>query len=229
MSCIATSVPGRTGAGVGRVGAPKAHALDLSVFGIIDLQRVGVRNAGIIAAVHQHGDGEPGQIALGTARFEPVGCAENIAESDNAPEFRVAAAAGGGEDGFGTVLLLCLNEFVGNEVDGFVPGDALPLVFAAFADAEHGIFVAVGIVKRLDAGKAFGAHSPLAHGRIGVAFQLDHPAVFHRSDDCTIGNAGTARGLDSDDFIPLAGADIGFACRTEDGFRCKVDIQANSL
>ena len=184
------------GAGVGGGRPPEHQGLDGGLVGEVELQRVGIGNAGIHPAVH-HGVGQhPGQIALGAARLEPVGRAEDVAEAGDAPDLRVAAAAGGAGHRLRSVLLPHLHQALCDVLQRLVPGGAAPLVFPPLARADERILVAVGVIEGLDARQALGAHAPLAHRILRVALELDHPAVAHRGQHAAVGDAGPAAGLD---------------------------------
>ena len=199
LDALGTQVRERTaaarGAAVGDVRAPHDEALHLGV-GIVDLTRLFVGDRRRRAAVH-HVVGEGArQEALGAARLVEVRRAEGIRNARNAAECGVAATARREEDGFGAVFATDLLHLAGDRVDRLLPGNALPLVLAALADAHERILVAVRVIERADAGQALGAHGAVAHRIVGVALELHHAAVAHVRKNGAVVNARATAGLD---------------------------------
>lgn len=64
----------------------------------------------------------------------------------------------------------------GDVVEHSIPGDALPLAFAAFAGTLERVQDSVGVGDLVDRGRAFGAVSPAGSGVVGVALELAHAA-----------------------------------------------------
>ena len=136
------------------------------------------------------------QVALRAAGLEEVAAAPYGEEARRAEELRVAAAARGAHEALRALLLVVLPHHVRDLVDGLFPGDALPFVGAALADALHGVLDAVGVVQRLDAGETLRAGCALVHGVVRVAFELDDLAVAHVRDHAAVVEAGAADGPD---------------------------------
>lgn len=81
-------------------------------------------------------------------------------------------------DGAGAVLRFDLLDVLFDDIVGFVPRDAFPLVFAAvFAGALHGIDDAVGMVHVLDQIEARGVQAPLVDRMLLVPLDLDEVAL----------------------------------------------------
>ena len=96
------------------------------------------------------------------------------------------------------VLGLDLQDLVGDGVEGFIPGDALPLARAA-PDLAHRILDPVRAVDRARIGVAFHAQAAVGEGRLGRALdELEH-AILHVADDAAgvvaVAWAGVAEGL----------------------------------
>lgn len=127
---------------------------------------------------------------------------------------RVTAAARGGHNGLGAVLFSGFHHLVRDDIDRFIPADAFPFVFAAFADTDHRVLVAVRMVKRVDAGKAFGAERAFAHRIVRIAFDFDNPSVANMRADTAVMDTGSACRRDDLSVIFLIGVLLRrtFAC-----------------
>ena len=191
---------GRRGCMLSRAGAPHHVGVD-GHGGVVQLGAAGVGDGGVTYAVDQRHGVVARQVALRATRLEHVARAPEVAETRRAEELRVAAAARGAEETFEAGFVLHVHERVGDGVDGFLPADALPLVAATFAHALHGVLVAVGVIQRLNAREALGAHSALGHGVGRVAFELDDAAVLHVRDDAAVRDAGAARRVHELDLV----------------------------
>ena len=183
---------GGTGAVVGRTNAPhdiglRGRALVLrQQTGQVDLGDRAVSERGVSRAVEAELHVVTRQVALGAARLEEVAAAPHGQEACRREELGVAAATRGADKGLGALLLVVLPHDVADLVDGLLPGDALPLVGAALANALHGVLDAVGVVERLDTGETLGAHAALVHGVVGVALELDDLAVLDVGDHAAV-------------------------------------------
>ena len=85
-------------------------------------------------------------------------------------------------------------EFLGQLGQGFVPGDALPLAFAACADPLERVQDAVRVVAVPHAGVALGAQATASGDVLGVAFELDHAVVFQEGNGTVLNVAHMAIG-----------------------------------
>jgi hypothetical protein len=83
---------------------------------------------------------------------------------------------------------------VGDGVQGFVPGDPLPLALALFAHLLHGVLDAIGVVDVLDAREALGAHGAVGEG-VRVALDVDDDPVFLGDLDPAAAVAALAGGI----------------------------------
>src|SRR3974390_218678 len=123
--------------------------------------------------------------ALRVTRLAPVRRAERVGEARYEIAM-VTAGAGADRDALGTVFGNNRLQLAGEDVIGLVPGDALPLVLAARADALERIFQSVGMCDDVGAGRAFGAEPALVERRRGIALDLaDLPAADVNEDATT--------------------------------------------
>lgn len=122
--------------------------------------------------------GDAGQVARAAGEEQDVvRGAERPAEARDV-RGDVAAGALAEDDGLGAVLLLDVEEGVGDEVDGLVPADALPLVLAAVLRvALHRVEQAVLVVGHLGHVEAADAQAPLVVRVLRVALDLDELPV----------------------------------------------------
>ena len=159
---------------------------------LVQLRAAGVGDRGVADAVDQRHGEVTRQVALRAAGLEHVARAPEVAEARRAEELRVAAAARGAQKAVLAGLVAHVDHVLGHGFRRLVPADALPLVAGLGAHALHGVFVAIGVIQRLDARQALRAHATLRHRVDGIAPQLDDAAVAHRGDDAAVRDAGTA-------------------------------------
>ena len=96
----------------------------------------------------------------------------------------LATGPGQREDGLGAVFRPDLAHLRLDEVVRFIPRHFGPLVLAAVgAVADQRMLQALVVVHHLVERDAPGAEAPLRHGMVGVAFHLDHLAVFNVNDE----------------------------------------------
>src|SRR5205085_1975433 len=69
-------------------------------------------------------------------------------------------------------ILQSAADLVGEIVEHFVPGNALPLSFAALSGALQGIQNALRIVDLIDGGRTFRAVTATASGMLGISLEL---------------------------------------------------------
>ena len=98
----------------------------------------------------------------------------------------LAPGAGQREDALSAVLVPYLADLRLDEVICLIPGDLGPLVLATVRTVTHHrmlqtIFMIDNLVER----NASRAQAPACHGMVGVAFHLNHLAVFHGNDQPT--------------------------------------------
>ena len=112
-----------------------------------------------------------------------LGRAQRIGEAVdhalNAVDEAVVAGAGIDDDRLIAVGLLGLHELFGDGGDGLIPGDALPLVLAALADALHRVLDAVGAVGALRQGQALEAAAGVVVVGVGLRGHHGDLAVAH--------------------------------------------------
>ena len=197
----------RTDAVIGRADAPhdvrlRRRALVVGqVAGQVHLGDRAVGQAGVGRAVQAELHVVARQVALRAAGLEEVAAAPHGQETRRAEELRISAAARGRDQALRAFLLVPLPHNGRNLVHGLAPGDTLPFVGTALTLALHGVLDAVGVVQRLDAGKALRARGAFVHGVLRVAFQLHDLAVAHVRNDAAVVQAGAA---DRADLLLLA-------------------------
>ncbi len=170
---------------VQRVHEPVAHlgvgAADLELLGPHDL---GLREhpaPAVVVAVEAAVAGDQGVEAQARAVADVTG-GDGVAGAQGAGEpHGVAVVAAAGTLGDGDALRPRIGDgglhLVGDGVQGFVPGDPLPLALALFAHLLHGVLDAIGVVDVLDARETLGAHGAAGEG-IRVALDVDDDPVF---------------------------------------------------
>ena len=162
---------------LGRVRAPDHDALaDARVGRLVD--RVPAVDGGL---------GDELADAAVPALTDEVRGAEVAGEAPARPVARPLVRAAERRDRLGAVARADLAELGGDLVERLLPGDPLPLVLAAGADALQRVVEAVGVIVQLDAGGALDAELALRDGVLLVAVEahrmtglvdLDqHPAV----------------------------------------------------
>ncbi len=125
-----------------------------------------------------HGRGDAWYEACASGKGEhDVGASERPGEVAD-PRGDIAARALEEQHRLGAELFLVRQKLLGDQIVGFVPGDALPSVFTAILGlALHGVDHAVFVVGGLHQIEAPYAQAPLVEGVVRIALDLDELAV----------------------------------------------------
>ena len=178
----------------GRLGTPNNDDLCFVVrCGTEDLLHRVVGNRLVIASVEQLRQGPTRQIALRAAGLEDGWRTHGHRERHGLHERIRAAASYAGEERIRSVLLNGVGDVGCRLIDGFVPGDLLPLVGAALNVAQ-GVKHAARTVHSVNLIQAFDAQAAAAHGSFRIPFELHDDTVFQVCDGWTHLNAAMATG-----------------------------------
>ena len=119
------------------------------------------------------------------------------------PVLPVPTGAAAQRHGLLAVFIPGFSQLIGQDLVGFVPGNALPFTVAALAYPLHRVAQPPGIVLVLDGGQTAHAQRAFVGGRLGVALDFDHPAVAHVDQRAT-GAVAHAAHRAEDRFFTLA-------------------------
>ena len=133
--------------------------------------------------------------ALGEARLAPIGRAERMAETRN-PADVMAPGAGTERDRLGPELVADRQHALGNLIQRFVPGDALPFARSAGAETPHRILQAVGMVHQIDGHGADRAQAAVVQRRGRIALDLDQLTVANMQERAATAMATAADALE---------------------------------
>ncbi|EHL08160.1 hypothetical protein HMPREF0322_01147 [Desulfitobacterium hafniense DP7] len=141
-------------------------------------------------AHHRHAGNEAGPAAVG---MDDSFAAENVQAEGSLITTGFPAGAGPDGDGvdapfFRTGLIIFHDDVV-----GLIPGNALPLVFAALADPFHGILDPIGMIEIFLHGQAADAKTAFGDGVIRVALHFLKLAIFNENTQAAT-HPVTARG-----------------------------------
>ena len=203
--------------------APADDVFGKPVFRIVEavLEEARVVDLGIARAQNEVGHGAAGAVARPAGlRVAVVGAlqhreAERIAVHDG-----LAAGSAVQNDGAGAVLRLDLLDVLLDDVVGFVPRDAFPLVLAAILmGALHGVHDAVGMVHVLHQVQHLAVQAAAVNGMVLVSFHLQKVAVrIHRvldtPPDGMFARRRPGTTLDSDGAIVIDALPLVRLCHT---------------
>jgi len=81
--------------------------------------------------------------------------------------------------GFRTILRYDLFIFVGDSIQGLVPGCTLPLTLALLTRTLERLFETVGVINELQVSQPLAAHGAVVAGNLRVSFKLDNAPIFN--------------------------------------------------
>ena len=177
------------GIGLKRALAPQDDVLRKLVFGVIVaiLEKLSIVKLGIARAQKEVGDNRAGTVARRSGHHErDIRSLEARVGQRGTVDARLTSGTLRHEDGFRSIVVPNLMDFVVDDVESLVPGDALPLVLAAILfGTPHRIENAVGAVLELDEVHAPCAKAALGDGVLLVTLDLDYLPILDMKNHAT--------------------------------------------